>query len=81
MTARFSVKNNHIEYDLILVLKKQTPTVKVITVRLKICERVEMCIAVTYMAVKLVTVVDLGIHKDVKCLAKIDQSGSFTGSK
>jgi hypothetical protein len=36
MTARFSVKNSHIEDDLILILKKQTPTVKVITVRLKI---------------------------------------------
>jgi hypothetical protein len=36
MTARFSVKNSHIEYDLILVLKKQTPTVKVITVRLRL---------------------------------------------
>jgi hypothetical protein len=35
MTARFSVKNSHIEYDLILVFKKQTPTVKVITVRLR----------------------------------------------
>jgi hypothetical protein len=35
MTARFSVKNSHIEYDLILVLKKQTTLVKVITVRLK----------------------------------------------
>jgi hypothetical protein len=35
MTARFSVKNSLIEDDLILVLKKQTPTVKVITVRLK----------------------------------------------
>jgi hypothetical protein len=35
MTARFSVKNNHIEDGLILVLKKQTPTVKVITVRIK----------------------------------------------
>jgi hypothetical protein len=38
MTARFSVKNSHIEYDLILVLKKQTPAVKVITVRLNIEE-------------------------------------------
>jgi hypothetical protein len=36
MTARFSVKNSHIEDDLILVLRKQTPTVKVITVRLKV---------------------------------------------
>jgi hypothetical protein len=36
MTARFSFKNSHIEYDLILVLKKPTPTVKVITVRLKL---------------------------------------------
>jgi hypothetical protein len=35
MTARFSVKNSHIEDDLILVFKKQTHTVKVITVRLK----------------------------------------------
>jgi hypothetical protein len=37
MTARFSVKNSHIEDGLILVLKKQTPAVKVIviTVRLK----------------------------------------------
>ena len=35
MTARFSVKNSHIEHDLILVLKKQTPAVKEITVRLK----------------------------------------------
>jgi hypothetical protein len=34
MTARFSVKNSHIEDDLILILKKQTPTVKVITVTL-----------------------------------------------
>jgi hypothetical protein len=34
MTARFSVKNRHIEDALILVFKKQTPTVKVITVRL-----------------------------------------------
>ena len=36
MTARFSVKNSHIEDELILVLKKLTPTVKVITVRLRI---------------------------------------------
>jgi hypothetical protein len=36
MTAGFSVKNSHIEDDLVLVLKKQTPTVKVITVRLKL---------------------------------------------
>ena len=36
MTAGFSVKSSHIEDDLILVLKKQKPTVKVITVRLKI---------------------------------------------
>jgi hypothetical protein len=36
MTARFPVKNSHIEDDLILVLKKQTSTVKVITVRLKV---------------------------------------------
>jgi hypothetical protein len=36
MPARFSVKNSHIEDDLILVLKKQTPTVKVITVRLRV---------------------------------------------
>jgi hypothetical protein len=34
MTARFSVKNSHIEYILILVLQKKKPTVKVITVRL-----------------------------------------------
>jgi hypothetical protein len=32
MTA---VKNSHIEDDLVLVLKKQTPTVKVITVKTK----------------------------------------------
>jgi hypothetical protein len=36
VTARFSVKISHIEDDLILVLKKQAPTVKVITVRLKL---------------------------------------------
>jgi hypothetical protein len=36
MTARFSVKNSHIEDDLIVVLKKQTPAVKVITVRLTV---------------------------------------------
>jgi hypothetical protein len=36
MTAGFSFKNRHIEDDLILVLKKQTPTVKVNTVRLKV---------------------------------------------
>ena len=36
MTARFSVKNSHIEEDLILVVKKKTPTVTVITARLKI---------------------------------------------
>ena len=36
MTAGFSVKNSHIEDDLILVFKKQIPTVKVITVRLKV---------------------------------------------
>jgi hypothetical protein len=36
MTAGFSVKTSHIDDDLILVLKKQTHTVKVIiTVRLK----------------------------------------------
>ena len=35
MTARFSVKNSHIEDDLIFVFKMQTPTVKVITVRLR----------------------------------------------
>ena len=29
------MKNSHIEDDLILVIKKQTPTVKVITVRLR----------------------------------------------
>jgi hypothetical protein len=39
MTARFSVKNSHIEDDLILVLKKQTPTVKVITLRLKVSKK------------------------------------------
>jgi hypothetical protein len=36
MTARFSVKKSYIEDDLSLVLKKQTPTVKVITVRLRV---------------------------------------------
>jgi hypothetical protein len=36
MTARFSVKNGHIEDDLLLVFKKQTPAVKVITVSLKV---------------------------------------------
>ena len=39
MTARFSVKNSHIEGDLILVFKKQTPTVKGITVRLTVRRR------------------------------------------
>jgi hypothetical protein len=38
MTTRFSVKKSHIEDALILVFKKkQTPTVKVITVRLIFC--------------------------------------------
>jgi hypothetical protein len=32
-------QNSHIEDDLILVLKKQTPTVKVITVRLRVSVR------------------------------------------
>ena len=41
MTARFSVKNSHIEDDLILVLKKQTPTVKVITVRITFIDTVQ----------------------------------------
>jgi hypothetical protein len=37
MTTRSTVKkNSHIDDDLILVLKKQTHTVKVITVRLKV---------------------------------------------
>ena len=35
MTTRAPVINRHIEDDLILVFKKQTPTVKVITVRLR----------------------------------------------
>jgi hypothetical protein len=41
MTARSSVKNSHIEDDLILVLQKQTYTVKVNSVRLRI-EKNEM---------------------------------------
>ena len=36
MTARVSVKTSHIEDDLMLVLKKLTPTVKVITLRLRL---------------------------------------------
>jgi hypothetical protein len=35
MTARFSVKNSRTEEDLSLVLKKQAPTGKDITVRLR----------------------------------------------